>query len=213
MHPIRVVIVDDHPVVRHGLRGMLAETEAVEVVGEASNVEEALEVIAAVRPDVVLLDIRMPGTDGLWLLKRLAEREPASKVIILTNYAEEQFLLEAFRCGAYGYFLKNVSCEDLVKGLQTVHRGNRMLSPELIDLVLRQFAELGRQQTVERFGLSKTDLRLLRLLADGATNREIAERMYWSETTVKRKLSEVFQKLGVSNRAQAVAVAMRHGLV
>lgn len=213
MQPIRVVIVDDQPVVRHGLRSMLAEAEEVQVVGEASNVEEALEVIAALRPDVVLLDIRMPGTDGLWLLKRLAEREPSSKVIILTNYAEEQFLLEAFRCGAYGYFLKNVSREELVNGLQTVYKGSRMLSPELMDRVLRQFAELGRQRTVERFGLSKTELRLLKLLAEGATNREIAERMYWSETTVKRKLSEVFQKLGVSNRVQAISVAMRHGLV
>ncbi|MGC8837205.1 MAG: response regulator [Anaerolineae bacterium] len=213
MQPIRVVIVDDHPVVRHGLRGMLAETEEVQVVGDASNVEEALDLIAALRPDVVLLDIRMPGTDGLWLLKRLAEREPATKVIILTNYAEEQFLLEAFRCGAYGYFLKNVSREELIHGLRTVHKGNRMLSPELIDMVLRQFAELGRQQTVDRFGLSRTELKLLKILAEGATNREIAEKMFWSETTVKRKLSEVFQKLGVSNRAQAVAVAMRHGLV
>lgn len=213
MQSVRVVIVDDHPVVRHGLRGMLAEAEEVRVVGEASNVEEALGIIAALRPDVVLLDIRMPGTDGLWLLRKLAEKEPGSKVIILTNYAEEQFLLEAFRCGAYGYFLKNVSREELIHGLRAVHEGSRMLSTELVDAVLRQFAELGRQQTADRFGLSKTELKLLKVLAEGATNREIAERMFWSETTVKRKLSEVFQKLGVSNRAQAVAVAMRHGLV
>ncbi|RLC58014.1 MAG: DNA-binding response regulator, partial [Chloroflexota bacterium] len=128
-------------------------------------------------------------------------------------YDDEQFLLEAFRAGAFGYLLKNVSREDLLEALRTTHQGKRMLSPELMDGVLKQFAELGHRQAMDQFGLSGKEIDLLKLVAEGATNRQIAEHLYWSETTVKRKLSDVFQKIDVRDRAQAVAVAMRHGLI
>ena len=210
---IRVLIVDDHAVVRRGLRSMLANVEDVEVVGEAANAEEAVEQALSLRPDVMLLDIRMPGMDGLRLLRVLSARLPQIKAIILSNYDEEQFLLEAFRAGAYGYLLKNVGRETLLDALRTTHEGKRLLSPELMDSVLKQFADLGQKQTRDRFGLSDTEVELLNIVAEGATNREIAERLYWSETTVKRKLSDVFQKLGATDRAQAVAIAMRHSLI
>ncbi|MCK4473441.1 MAG: response regulator transcription factor [Anaerolineae bacterium] len=210
---MRVLIVDDHLVVRRGLRSMLADAEDVEIVGEASSAGEAIKRATSLRPDILVLDIRMPGMNGLRLLRCLKEQLPDIKVIILTNYDDEQFLLEAFRAGAYGYLLKNVSREDLLEVLHTAHQGKRMLSPELMDSVLKQFAELGQRQAMDQFGLSNREIELLGLVAEGATNRQIAERLYWSETTVKRKLSDVFQKLDVCDRAQAVAVAMRHSLI
>jgi DNA-binding NarL/FixJ family response regulator len=213
VEPIRVLIVDDHLVVRRGLRSMLADAEDVEIVGEASNAGEAVERATSLRPDILLLDIRMPGMDGLRLLRCLKEKLPDLKVIILTNYDDEQFLLEAFRVGAYGYLLKNVSRRDLLEALYTTYQGKRMLSPELVDSVLKQFVEVGQRQAMDQFGLSDREIELLSLVAEGATNRQIAERLYWSETTVKRKLSDVFQKLGVCDRAQAAAVAVRHGLI
>ena len=211
--PIRLMIVDDHVVVRRGLRSMLAGANDVEIVGEASNAGEAIETVTMVQPDIILLDIRMPGMDGLRLLRVLSERLPQVKVIMLTNYDEEQLLLEAFRVGAYGYLLKNVGREGLLEALHTVHMGRRMLSPEVMDRILTQFAELDQQQTLEGFGLSPQEVELLGHVADGNTNRQIAEKMFWSERTVKRKLSDVFRKLDATDRAHAVAVAMRHGLL
>ncbi|NLF13924.1 MAG: response regulator transcription factor [Anaerolineaceae bacterium] len=213
MAAIRVLIVDDHVVVRRGLRSMLSGAQDVEVVGEAGNADEAMERAKEMQPDIVLLDIRMPGMDGLRVLHLLGEQLPQVKTIILTNYDEEQFLLEAFRAGAYGYLLKNVGRELLLDALRKAHEGKRQLSPDLVDNLLRQFADLGQKQTMDQFGLSDTEVGLLSIIAEGATNREIAERLYWSETTVKRKLSDVFAKLGASDRAQAVAIAMRHGLI
>ena len=151
--------------------------------------------------------------DGLRLLRVLSDRLPQIKVIILTNYDEEQLLLEAFRVGAYGYLLKNVGRDALLEALHTVHEGRRMLSPEVMDRILRQFAELNQQQTLEEFGLSAKEVELLGHVAEGNTNRQIAEKMFWSERTVKRKLSDVFRKLDATDRAHAVAVAMRHGLL
>jgi DNA-binding NarL/FixJ family response regulator len=207
------MLVDDHTVVRQGLQSMLAGVSDVVIVGEASSANEALEKIPVFQPDVVLSDIRMPGMNGLRLLYQIHERFPKTKVIILTHYDDDQFLLEAFRAGAYGYLLKNVGRDELLDVVRTVHNGKRMLSQELIDSVLKQFADLGMNQAMQQFGLSKREIDLLRAVADGLTNREIADRLHWSETTVKRKLSDVFQKLDVSDRAQAVAVAMRHGLL
>lgn len=213
MNPIRLMIVDDHIVVRRGLRSMLAGADDVEIVGEASDAGEAVELVTMVEPDIILLDIRMPGMDGLRLLRVLSDRLPQIKVIILTNYDEEQLLLEAFRVGAYGYLLKNVGRDALLEALHTVHEGRRMLSPEVMDRILRQFAELNQQQTLEEFGLSAKEVELLGHVAEGNTNRQIAEKMFWSERTVKRKLSDVFRKLDATDRAHAVAVAMRHGLL
>ena len=213
MPPIRLMLVDDHLVIRQGLRAMFADVDDVVIIGEAGNAADALIKTEALRPDILLLDIRMPGMNGLRLLHRLHDRLPDVKVIVLTNYDDEQFLLEAFRAGAYGYLLKNVGRDELLDAVRTAHQGKRMLSRELINGVLRQFADLGQRQVLNQFGLTPRELELLTAVADGATNRQIAGRLHWSETTVKRKLSDVFQKLDVTDRAQAVAVAMRHGLL
>lgn len=213
MDQIRIMLVDDHTVVRQGLQSMLTGVQDVVVAGEASSASEALERIPILKPDVLLSDIRMPGMNGLRLLYLIHEKFPETKVIILTHYDDDEFLLEAFRAGAYGYLLKNVGRDELLDTIRTVHQGKRILSQELIDGVLKQFADLGQNQVMQQFGLSKREVDLLRAVAGGETNREIANRLHWSETTVKRKLSDVFQKLDVSDRAQAVAVAMRHGLL
>ncbi len=210
---IRVLIVDDHPVVRHGLRSMLTGAKDIEVVGEASNSEEAFEQTKSLHPDILLLDIELPGMNGLQLLYYFKEKLPHLKVIVLTHYDNQQFVLEAFRAGAYGYLLKNIGREKLIEALRTVYRGERMLSYDLMDSVLKQFSELAQKQAMDQFGLSDKEVKLLRAVAEGMTNRQIAKRLYWSETTVKRKLSDVFRKLDVVDRSQAVAVAIRHGLI
>lgn len=210
---IRVMVVDDHLVVRQGLRSMLAGTDDVEVVGEASSGQEAMKQAAALHPDVILLDIRMPGLDGLKLISLFKRNFPDLKIIILTQFDDEQFLLEAFKAGAYAYFLKNVGREELLEAIRTVHQGKRILSKDLMDTVLTQFQDMAQDQAKHQFGLSETDIKLLRLVAEGATNREIADQMYWSEATAKRKLSDVYRKLDVSDRAQCIAVAARHGLL
>lgn len=213
MSRIRVMIVDDHLVVRRGLRSMLTGAPDVEVVGEATCGREALEQISTLCPDVVLLDIRMPGMDGLTLIRYFTQKVPNLKIIILTMYDDKQFLLEAFRAGAYGYLLKNVSLEELLAALRLVCQGKRLLSEELMDTVLTQFCDLAQRQAQHQFGLSDTEVELLEMVAEGATNRELAERMYWSEATTKRKLSDVYRKLDVFDRAQAVVMAARYGLL
>lgn len=213
MPPIRILIVDDQAVVRHGLRSMLAGAEDIEIVGDVSNSEEAIQMAATAKPDIMLLDIRMPGMDGLHLLRKFGEKFPEIKVIILTNYEEEEFLLDAFRAGAYGYLLKNVSRETLLEAFRTTKAGKRMLSEELMDSVLKQYSDFSRKHSMDKFALSEEEVALLNLVAGGATNREIAQQLYWGETAVKRKLSLIFEKLDVTDRAQAIAVAMRHGLI
>lgn len=210
---IKVLLVDDHFVVRQGLRGMLAGTADVEVVGEASSGKEAINQVAILYPDVILLDIRMPGLDGLKLIQYLKQDFPELKFIILTQFDDEQFLLEAFKAGAHAYFLKNVSRDELLEAIRTVYQGKRILSKDLMDSVLTQFHDLAKKEARIQFGLSEIDLNLLHLVVSGATNREIADQMFWSEATTKRKLSDVYRKLDVTDRTQCIAVAVQHGLV
>ena len=213
MPPIRLQIVDDQLVVRQGLRSMLVGADDIEIVGDASNADEAIKQAISIQPDIMLLDIRMPGMDGLQILNYLGSHLPQIKVIILTNYDEEQFLLEAFRAGAFGYLLKNVGRDTLLDALRAAKAGKRMLSQELMDSILKQYPDLSRRQALDKLDLSNEEVNLLKLVSEGVTNREIAKQLYWSETAVKRKLSAIFLKLDATDRAQAVAVAMRRGLI
>jgi DNA-binding NarL/FixJ family response regulator len=192
---------------------MLADAKDVQIVGEASDAREAIQTAASLKPDVILLDIRMPGMNGLQLLRRMREQLPDVKVVILTNYGEEQFLLEAFRIGASGYLLKSAGRAELLEAIKAARLGKRSLSPQLMDSVLEEFATLSRKYAKDQFGLSGKEIELLKLVSEGDTNEEIANKMYWSKTTVKRKLSDVYLKLNAGDRAQAVAIAMRHGLI
>ncbi len=211
--PIRVLIVDDHPVVRQGLQSLLSNYPDIQVVGEADTGLRALEEAALLQPDVVLLDIRLPGASGMDVARQLRQQNPQARIIILTAYEDDEYLIGALQAGAHGYLLKSTSHETLTEAIRNAHAGRRVLSPSLVDGVLRQFELLAKESLVSQSGLSESELEILPLLAEGATNKEMAERLYWSEATVKRKIGDTLAKLGVSNRAQAVAEAIRRGLI
>jgi NarL family two-component system response regulator LiaR len=213
MTKIRVLIVDDHPVVRHGLKNMLNSVKDIEVVGEAETSEQALEQVSQLLPDVVLLDIRMPGASGLRVVQSLQRAHPKTKIIILTSYDNDEHLFEALRAGAHGYLLKSVAHEKLTGAIRSVHSGERLLSPDLVGRVLEEFQSLAQQRVSEEHRLERDEVQILRLIAAGHTNRDIAEELYWSEVTVKRKVADIFAKLDVGSRTEAVAKALKKGII
>jgi two-component system response regulator DevR len=210
---IKVLIVDDHPVVRQGLRSLLSQYSDIQVVGEAEGGPAVLKLVARLRPDVVLLDIRLAGPNGLTLARRLRCLQSESRVIILTSYDDEAYLLEAARAGVHGYLLKNASAETLADTIRAVHAGERLISPELISKALYQLEMLSQAQLQSESGLSDQELRLLQLMADGASTRDMVRELYLSERTVKRKIHDVLTKLGATSRPQAVAEAYERGLL
>jgi DNA-binding NarL/FixJ family response regulator len=210
---IRVLIADDHPVVRHGLATMLKGLDGIEVVGQAEDGQEALAKVGQLQPDVVLLDIRMPGPSGLWVLEQLRQRYEDVKVIILTSHDTEEHLLGALRSGAHGYLLKSIAHEKLGEAIRAVYSGERQLSPDMIGRVLEEFEALSQQLVNHEYSLSTSEVQILRLVAEGYTNKEIAEDQHWSEVTVKRKIATILTKLNVTSRAQAVAESMKKGLI
>lgn len=210
---IRVLIVDDHPIVRRGLWSLLSSYPDIQVVGEAQEATAALLAVRDLAPQVVLLDIQMDGVDGIDIAARLLRSAPLTKIIILTAYDNDEYVLGAFRAGAYAYLLKNSLDETVVETIRLVHQGRRLLSPSLMDQVLRQFHVLAKTQASHAHQLSPDDVRVLALIANGATNEEISKETHWSESTVKRKIEEIAVTLGARNRAQAVAIGIREGLI
>lgn len=208
-----MVVIDDHPVVRQGLRSLLSNYPDMTLVGEAGDAEAALDLVGRVLPDVILLDNRMPGETGVSVLPRLKQAAPNAKVLMLTSFDEDEYVARALQSGAHGYLLKNASDEMLASAVRAVHRGERVLSPPVMERVVQQFTESRQERALREAGLTAEERRILQLLAAGASNPKIAAQLYISETTVKRKLQEVFEKLGVSTRAEAAAVAVRRGLV
>jgi two-component system, NarL family, response regulator DevR len=213
MSAIRVLIVDDHPIVRQGVRGVLANHADIQVVGEADSASTLFSIVDSLKPDVVLLDIRMPGQNGIEVTQRLKQDHPMIKVIILTTYDDDEYLFGALRAGAEGYLLKSASQEVLADSIRQVGHGERLLSANLVSKVLREFKDLAKDKTRADSGLTDQELEVLRMIAAGATNKEIAEKLYWSEVTVKRKVQDILEKMGVANRAQAVAEASKRGLL
>lgn len=212
-HPIRVIIVDDHPIVRRGLQSLLSVYPDIEILGEAVDAATALQAVQALAPEVILLDIQMSGVDGIEIASRILRAAPQAKIIILTAYDNDEYILGAFRAGAYAYLLKNSMDETVVETIRLVHQGRRLLSPSLMDQLLRQFHILAQAHASHLHHLSPEDVRVLALIANGATNEEIAKETHWSESTVKRKIEEITATLGARNRAQAVAIAVREGLI
>ncbi|WP_309115496.1 response regulator transcription factor [Saccharothrix sp.] len=202
---IRVVIVDDHPVVRDGLRGMLAAAGDVEVVGEAADGAEAEAVVRAVVPDVVLMDLRMPGMDGVTAIGRL--RDVPARVLVLTTYDTDSDVLPAIKAGATGYLLKDTPREELFRAVRSAARGEAVLSPSVATRLV------GQVRTPAAEPLSDREVEVLGLIARGCTNREAAARLFISEATVKTHLVHVYAKLGVNDRAAAVAVAYERGVL
>ncbi len=213
MNPIRVLIVDDHPMIRHGLSSLLSAYPDIQVVGEADDGWSALRDAERLAPEVILLDIQLPGANGVELSLQLYQKAPETKIIILSAFDNDEYLLGALTAGAYAYLLKNSSNETVVETIRQVHEGKRLLSPSLIDPVLRQFQAITRAHIRLEVELSEEELRAMRLVADGATNDEIAKEMFWSDRTTQRKVEEIVSKLGARNRTQAVAEAIRKGLI
>ncbi len=213
MSQTRILVVDDHPLVRKGIRSLLSNHPDIEVVGEAENGAAALKQVSLCQPDVALLDIRMPGLSGLEIIRQLRRTHPNVKIIVLTTYDDESYISDALEAGAHGYLLKSISHEMLADAIRSVQSGERQISPDLMGQVLRQFANLARSQKEYDAGLSAEELRLVRLVAEGKSNKDIAKTMFWSETTVKRKVQDIFAKFGVENRVQLAAEAGRRGLL
>ena len=210
---IRVMVVDDHQVVREGLVSMLEAPEHIEVVGQAANAPEAIRKAHELKPDIMLLDIRMPGTTGLDVCRTLRVQLPETRVIILTTYEEEDYLFEALRAGAVGYLVKTASYEELVDAITSVAEGRRLLSAPLVDKLVAHYSELAREKARLESGFDQAELNILQMLAEGATNRDIARRLHWSEVSIKRKLQLIFEKLEVADRTSAAVEAMRRGLI
>jgi DNA-binding NarL/FixJ family response regulator len=204
---IGLLIVDDHPVVRDGLRGMFAGDERFEVLGEAADGNEALAVARAVRPDVVLMDLRMPGMDGVTTIRALREQGFAARVLVLTTYDTDSDVLPAIKAGATGYLLKDTPREELFRAVSAAHRGESVLSPAVAGRLMGELRSPGREP------LSQRELEVLGLIAQGCSNREAAARLFISEATVKTHLLHAYAKLGVRDRAAAVAVAFDRGLL
>jgi len=204
----RIVIVDDHAVVREGLERILAKCADFEVVGSASSGEEALRLAAALEPDLVLLDLSLPGMHGLEVLAALQQRERPPRVVVLTVHDDDDIVLGAVRGGAQGYVLKNATRDELLAAVRRVAAGGQSFDEVVVRALLR-----GDQREVLCSLLTVRELEILRLVAGGQTNKEIAAELFISSDTVKGHLETVYRKLGVSDRAHAVAVAIRNGLV
>jgi NarL family two-component system response regulator LiaR len=211
---IRVLIVDDHEVVRKGLCAMLSEEEDFAVVGHTGSGNLAVTLTMQLQPDIVLLDIFLGTFNGLVIAQQLQRGCPKTRIVMLTGHTEEDHLLRAMRIGVHGYLQKALPINELLTALRAVYRGERVIGePRAITQVLSEFERLTKEQERVRSGLSDLEIELVRLAAEGCSNKEIASRQFWSEVTVKRKMQDIYRKLQVTDRAQAVAEAMRMGLI
>lgn len=213
--PVRVVLVDDHEMVLEGLKAMLARfTGRIRIVGQAGSAEEAQTVVTALEPDVVLCDVRLRSASGLDLCRRLTERDPARRVLLLSVYDDEQYLYQALRAGAAGYLLKRVNGEELATFLERVHGGETVVDPAMAGRVASAAARLnsGEFWPGAGMGLSQRESEVLGLMVAGLSNRAIAGRLVIGDETVKSHARAVYRKLGVTDRAGAVAAALREGM-
>lgn len=207
------MVVDDHPIVRQGIRSLLSNYPEFEIVGEADNGEAALSGIKEKSPDITLLDIRIPGESGLDILKQIRQEQANAKVLMLTSFDEDEYVMDALKAGARGFILKGVSDDILVNAIRAVHRGERVLSPQVTEQVVQRLITDSPDPAYSNLEFDNDDLQILRMLVAGDSNSQISSQLYISTTTVKRKLRKIFAKLNVQTRAQAAAEAVRRGLV
>lgn len=213
MQKQRVLIVDDHEVVRLGLKALLDHHPQFEVIGEADDARDALEQVARLSPDTVLMDIRLPGASGIEACEEITRRFPNTKVIMLTSYAEDEMLFSAIRAGASGYVLKQIQGEDLIHALEAVGRGEALLDPAVTQRVFQEVRRAVKEEEASAFAnLSQQEKHVLILVSEGKTNREIAKSLFLGEGTVRNYVSSILSKLSVSNRAEAAAYAVEHNL-
>lgn len=207
---IRVLLVDDHQVVRRGLRTFLEVQDDIEVVGEAADGAEGVARAEELRPDVVLMDVKMPGTDGIEALRKLRELANPAKVLIVTSFTEQRTVVPALRAGASGYVYKDVDPDALAGAIRSVHAGHVLLQPEVAGALLSQ--DDPQQGTGRGSTLTEREREVLALIADGRSNREIARALVLSEKTVKTHVSNILMKLDLADRTQAALWAVRHGV-
>jgi two-component system response regulator DevR len=206
--PIRVLIVDDHTVVRLGLRTLLSHTAGFRVVGEAQTVAEAVQLNEQMRPDVVLMDVRLPDGSGVEACRRIKADHPEARVVMLTSYSDEEAIVGAVMAGASGYLLKQADAERLTQSIRDAAAGDSTLDPRAAGALLTQFRELSAKQAeAELAGLTDRERRMLALIAEGYTNRAIGEVLHLSEKTVRNHVSQLLRKLGFQRRSQAAAWA------
>jgi DNA-binding NarL/FixJ family response regulator len=209
----RILLVDDHEVVRLGLKSLLERHPQFEIVGEAASAREALEQVENNHPDVVVMDIRLPGTSGIEACEEITSRFPETRVLMLTSYAEDEMLFSAIRAGASGYILKQIGGEGLVNALEAVARGEALLDPAVTQRVFQEVRRAVKEEEASAFvHLSQQEKHVLLLVSEGRTNREIAKALFLGEGTVRNYVSSILSKLGVSNRAEAAAYAVEHNL-
>jgi two-component system, NarL family, response regulator DevR len=210
---VRILVADDHFVVRAGLRALLERQGRFRVIAEASTGEEAITKAQENNPDIAILDVRMPGVSGIEACRQIVQSVPGCKVIILTSYAEDELLFAAIQAGASGYVLKRIGDNELTLAVDRVSRGEGMLDPSMTTAVFAQMRKAGEAQNAAAFSsLTSQELIVLALVADGLTNRQIAMKMYLGEGTVRNYVSSILSKIGVSNRAEAAAYAVKHNI-
>lgn len=212
MSSIGIMVVDDHAVLRTGIRSMLEDEDGVKVVGEAEDGEQALELVDSIGPDVVLLDVKMPNMDGLTALRELQEFSPGLPVLIFSMYDDPAYVEQAIASGAAGYLLKTVGKDELVRAVKAAHEGQGYLQAEITRPVLSRFTRTYDSLTSD-VHLSQRETQVLQLIADGLSNKQIAAELGIAEATVKTYVTSLFEKLGAVHRAHAVALALRHHLI
>ena len=215
MTSIRVLIVDDHEIVREGLQTLLSEEADFEVVGVAGDGAVAVSLAEAKKPDVIIMDLVMPGLDGIEATRRILSNNPEARVVVLTTFVDDQRVREAIQAGAIGYLLKDVLKADLLRALRDAVIGRPSLHPEVQQQLMREVAgktSSSQEQAAPHVSLTEREAGILRLIAEGRSNKEIAAALYLTEGTIKGYVSTIFDKLGVEDRTQAALYAVKHGL-
>lgn len=212
MGAIRILIADDHPVVREGILSMLNREHDFHVIGEAKDGVEAVNKAKELKPDVVLMDLQMPELDGVESIRQIRSENPDIKFIVLTTYSDDEYIFKGIEAGARAYLLKDAPMEELFKAIRAVHRGESLIQPVVASRVLDRFAELSRQAPSGEV-LSEREMEVLQLMAKGAANKEIAAKLDITESTVKTHITNIFQKLDVTDRTEAVTQALQKGII
>ncbi|MCW5876389.1 MAG: response regulator transcription factor [Anaerolineales bacterium] len=208
---LKILLVDDHEVVRLGLKSLLSNYPKFEVVAEADNADQAIRLAAEYKPDVIVMDIRLPGKSGIDATREITAAQPETKVIMLTTFADDDLLFDAISAGASGYVLKQIDSGELINALERIGRGESLLDPAVTQQVFKRMRETRRKAETEAFApLTEQELRVLTLVAQGKRNKEIAAEVFLSEKTVRNYVSSILSKLGLATRAEAAAYAVKH---
>lgn len=210
---IRILLVDDHTILREGVRTLLNTQEDMEVVGEAEDGEQAVNLVKKIRPDIVLMDIGLPGINGIEATKRIKRENPEVKVLVLSMHDNEEYIAPVFQAGASGYVLKRLASKELVSALRAVHQGHSILHPALTDTVFKNDSTQENLSALKEDGLTAREIEVLRLIAKGLTNQQIADELVISIKTVQAHRSNIMEKLDLHDRVELTRYAIRRGLI